>query len=181
ALVAGTVERAHVLRIRSVQARLLDCAHAASLGLLDALAGGRRVGVGPRRGAGDRDPTDARRVAPGERERDRGAHRAAGQVHRPRDPQRVEQRHQIGHDAVHRDDARLLRHPEAPLVVAQDAECTLESRERVVPALDAAADLVDQYQGFATAAALVVTETRAVGLDPAHRLTPRTVEFPGET
>src|SRR2546429_2426970 len=47
---------AHVLGVRGVQARLLDGAHTAALGLLDALAGGRRVGVGPRRGAGDRDP-----------------------------------------------------------------------------------------------------------------------------
>src|SRR5207244_12326501 len=67
--------------------------------------------------------------------------------------------------AVHRDHTRLLGEPEAPLVVAQDPELPPEGRVRLIPALDAAADLVDQHDGLGAAAAQVVAQARAVRLD----------------
>src|SRR5262249_34586563 len=46
------------------------------------------------------DAGDTPGVAAGERERDGGAHRAPGQVHRPADPESTEQRAQIIDDTV---------------------------------------------------------------------------------
>src|SRR5262249_60580730 len=107
-------------------------------------------------------------VAARERERVGGTHCAAGQMDRSCDPERVEQPDHVRDGGVHRDHARLLGQPEAALVVAQHAKAALEAGQRVVPALDAAADLVDEHDGLGTAAAQVVAEARAVHLDPVH-------------
>ena len=89
-------------------------------------------------------------------------------------PQRIDQRRQIVHHRVDGKHAsRLLRQPGAARVVAQHAPFRGEPRHHLVPALQAAAHLVDQHDRPLAAARQLVAQADAVGLDEVHAAIPR--------